>query len=1183
MIETRRLTDDLRAEVVRLVEDLRERADTVDEVAEVVHREWSAAHEAGRTAHDEETWREGLLTQVAVGWVLGCVFVRFCEDNRLWPVTYLSGPGDRRRHAIEEQHAFFRGRPEAGERAWLLHVFAEAATQPGLDQVLNDHNPLWRFGPSDDACRRLLEVWREIDPETGDLVRDFTDPQVGTRFLGDLYQDLSEHAKKTYALLQTPEFVEEFILDHTLDPAIEEFGLQRFRMIDPACGSGHFLLGGFQRLFERWMDRAPQDGARANAAKALDAVFGVDLNPFAAAIARFRLLVAGLQAAEVRTLAEAPRFRLNVAVGDSLLHGTPPRQQTLGIEEDDPATRHLFETEDRELIGRFLGQKYHAVVANPPYITPKDPALNASYRLRYATCHMKYSLSVPFMERLFDLAVRGSSTEPAGFVGQITANSFMKREFGRKVIEEFLAHEVDLTHVIDTSGAYIPGHGTPTVILFGRNRSPVGSSVRAVLGIRGEPGRPAEAAKGYVWRSIVDHLAESGVETDFVSVVDFPRQRLVRHPWSLQGGGADDLRSHLEAGGRVLDKVVTSVGITSFTLEDDVYLVPENLALRRGLTPARPMVEGELLRDWGSRKGNASLFPYGETLKPLGNALPLPSYRHLWPFRTGLSSNKMFGNKTKVEAGLHWTEFGRLTADKLRSPLSIAFAFVATHNHFVLDRGGKVFNRSAPVIKLTAGATERDHLELLGPLNSAVGCFWMKQVFFPKGGDQVGNEGARVRKTWWDERYEFDGTKLKRFPLPDGSALAWASRLDQLSQELAALTPSAAAESGVPTRERFAENRQRAMEVRREMVAVQEELDWRCAFLYGLTTEDLSLPPDDPFLTDRGQRAFEIVLARKLVAGEAESTWFTRHGTTPITDLPTDWPDDYRALVERRIELINSDRYVGLVERPEYKRRWNWDDWDEMERDALRTWLLDRLEEPRYWPQAKPRTAAQLADDARSDADFVSVAQLYAGIDVDLTDLIVELTTPEAVPYLAAWRYTPSGLRKLAAWERTWDLQRREDAGEDVGTIPVPPKYAKSDFRSGSYWTLRGKLDVPKERFISYPGAERGSDPTPVLGWAGWNHLDAATALAAWYTERRSVDGWDADALAPLLAGLAELVPWLQQWHNDLDPATGQALGDFFADFVTTETHGLGLRASDLTDWRPPERPRGRRRRSTTT
>ena len=47
----------------------------------------------------------------------------------------------------------------------------------------------------------------------------------------------------------------------------------------------------------------------------------------------------------------------------------------------------------------------------------------------------------------------------------------MKREFGAKLIEDFLAHQ-DLRLVADTSGAYIPGHGTPTVIIVGRNHEP---------------------------------------------------------------------------------------------------------------------------------------------------------------------------------------------------------------------------------------------------------------------------------------------------------------------------------------------------------------------------------------------------------------------------------------------------------------------------------------------------------------------------------------------------------------------------------------------------------------------------------------------------------------------------------------------------------------------------------------
>jgi hypothetical protein len=116
----------------------------------------------------------------------------------------------------------------------------------------------------------------------------------------------------------------------------------------------------------------------------------------------------------------------------------------------------------------------------------------------------------------------------------ITTNSFMKREFGKKLIEEFFPH-IDLTHVIDTSGAYIPGHGTPTVILFGRHCKPIAQEVRAVLGIRGELSTPDDPSQGKVWRSIVYHLDQGGSQNEFVSVTDVPRQTFAKHPWSIGG------------------------------------------------------------------------------------------------------------------------------------------------------------------------------------------------------------------------------------------------------------------------------------------------------------------------------------------------------------------------------------------------------------------------------------------------------------------------------------------------------------------------------------------------------------------------------------------------------------------------------------------------------------------------
>ena len=329
--------------------------------------------------------------------------------------------------------------------------------------------------------------------EDGALVHDLTDSSLSTRFLGDLYQDLSQHAKDTYALLQTPVFVEEFILDRTLEPALEERPLEGFRLIDPTCGSGHFLLGAFDRLLDRWHRHAPGLELQARVQSALDAIHGVDLNPFAVAIARFRLTVAALQASGLTSLEAAPAFTFHLAVGDSLIHGPDPNVLP-GMSDRSAYMSFTYATEDGPLLLTMLEEgRYDVVVGNPPYITVKDKALNQIYRSKYANVCKGTTRSLCRSWR--SSSPWPSTASSAGWVGQITSNSFMKREFGTKLIEDFLAHQ-DLRLVADTSGAYIPGHGTPTVIIVGRNQRPVGPTVRAVLGVRGEPGRP-RAGEGH--------------------------------------------------------------------------------------------------------------------------------------------------------------------------------------------------------------------------------------------------------------------------------------------------------------------------------------------------------------------------------------------------------------------------------------------------------------------------------------------------------------------------------------------------------------------------------------------------------------------------------------------------------------------------------------------------------------
>lgn len=117
------------------------------------------------------------------------------------------------------------------------------------------------------------------------------------------------------------------------------------------------------------------------------------------------------------------------------------------------------------------------------------------------------------------------------------------------------------------------------------------------------------------------------------------------------------------------------------------------------------------------------------------------------------------------------------------------------------------------------------------------------------------------------------------------------------------------------------------------------------------------------------------------------------------------------------------------------------------------------------------------------------------------------------------------------------------------------------------------QLDVPKERFVLYPGAERDDDPTPVLLWAGADHLQRALALAALFHDRQTNEGWPAEKLLPLLAGQDELAPWLQQWHDDPDPARGgRRMGQYFARFVEEEARKRGAAPADLRAWRPEAR-----------
>jgi hypothetical protein len=394
------------------------------------------------------------------------------------------------------------------------------------------------------------------------------------------------------------------------------------------------------------------------------------------------------------------------------------------------------------------------------------------------------------------------------------------------------------------------------------------------------------------------------------------------------------------------------------------------------------------------------------------------------------------------------------------------------------------------------------------------------------------------------------------------------------------------------------------------MIAWQEELDWAAYNLFKIVEENYCFDKEPPDV-NLGERAFEIALAQDCAAGKVSTTWFERHGSKPITSVPTRWPADYRALVERRIAAIRLSRDLALIERPECKRRWASEDWNAQEKIALEQWILKRLEAADLWqrdahPAPKLRSARELVDALSGDDDFRRALDLYAGTGSDAHATVVALVQQASVPYLDALRYSESGLRKRVVWQNTWRMQRREDAidaevaqrltGEpievikeeqarrkaaEVGAIPVPPKYKQDDYRDGVCWKLRGALDVPKERFISFPGLERSNDAgSPMLLWAGYDAKARALALTGYLYEMLQREGADATRLTPALAGLDELLPWVHQWHPEVDDDLGMSTGDYLQGLLDAQLAQHGLTLAAVRAWQPPapvRRTRGRR------
>lgn len=231
--------------------------------------------------------------------------------------------------------ALWRGEPRLALPA-LGGLFARGEVRDFHDCALSNarlHEAIFRLAwiRTDAGLQRVN--WRDMETEElGSVYESLL--ELSPRVFGAepfTFIDTRGNDRKTTASYYTPDSLVQALLDETLDPLIEETvkgkaseqavsALLDLKIIDPACGSGHFLLAAARRLATR-IAQLKSPGAPSPAEfrhwlreAARRCLFGVDRNPMAVELAKVALWIETVEPGKPLTFLDA-----HIRCGDSLL------------------------------------------------------------------------------------------------------------------------------------------------------------------------------------------------------------------------------------------------------------------------------------------------------------------------------------------------------------------------------------------------------------------------------------------------------------------------------------------------------------------------------------------------------------------------------------------------------------------------------------------------------------------------------------------------------------------------------------------------------------------------------------------------------------------------------------------------------------------------------------------------
>ncbi len=299
--------------------------------------------------------------------------------------------------------------------------------------------------------------------------------------------------RKAGGVHYTPQYIVEYIVKNTVGAYISGKTLEevaKVKIIDPACGSGSFLIGAYQYLLDFHKEYYQKTGVRTGKKESplspdgsltstekkrilLNNIFGVDLDANAVEVTKLSLLLKCIEGENEDSIAIQhtiwnerilPTLDNNIKSGNSLVD-TNIYESLIDFGEDRKIKpfnwQHAFPAV-------FNQGGFDIVLGNPPYVRQELLGdLKEYFSREYAVWHGMADLYSYFIEKGMKLL------RPDGLSGIIVANKWLRANYGEPLRKWM--KQIDIKQIIDFGDLPVFTQATTyPMILICSNKTPDG-------------------------------------------------------------------------------------------------------------------------------------------------------------------------------------------------------------------------------------------------------------------------------------------------------------------------------------------------------------------------------------------------------------------------------------------------------------------------------------------------------------------------------------------------------------------------------------------------------------------------------------------------------------------------------------------------------------------------------------